>query len=328
MSIEPALLLRALRADRAISGSDLAARLGVTRAAVWKQIRGLRAQGVPIEAVAGQGYKLAWPFEALDADAIRAQLGRAGFAAALRRRLRNIAVHWRIDSTNAELLRNAATGAPALSICLAEMQSAGRGRRGRTWVSPLGANIYFSLLQRFEGGMGTLSGLSLAAGVAVAQALEDCGAAGIGLKWPNDLIVDGRKLAGILVEAGGEFLGPCFAVIGIGINLRLPGGVDTGQPAIDLARICDTLPSRNRVVARVAARLVEALDRFAADGFGAFAKAYAAHDALAGRPVRVHTAQGVRDGIADGVDARGALRVRHGATPAVYDSADVSVRAA
>jgi len=323
MSIEPAALLHALHADRAISGSDLAARLGVTRAAVWKQIHGLRELGVPIDAVAGQGYRLAWPFEALDAGAIRAQLDSA-----TRRRLRNIAVHWRIDSTNAELLRNAVAGAPGVSICLAEMQSAGRGRRGRGWVSPLGANVYFSLLQRFAAGMATLSGLSLAVGVALAQALEDCGAAGIGLKWPNDVIVDGSKLAGILIEAGGEFLGPCFAVIGIGINLRLPDGVDTGQPATDLARICGAMPSRNRVVARVAMRLVEALDRFAADGFGAFAQAYAARDALAGKRVRVQMAQAVRDGIADGVDARGALRVRHGATLAIYDSADVSVRAA
>lgn len=323
MSIEPAALLSALRADRAVSGSDLAVRLGVTRAAVWKQIRGLRALGAPVAAVAGKGYRLAWPFEALDAEAIRTHLDPA-----MRRRLRNIAVHWQIDSTNAELLRNAAAGAPGVSICLAEMQSAGRGRRGRAWISPLGANVYFSLLQRFEGGMGTLSGLSLAAGVALAQALQDCGAGGIGLKWPNDVIADGRKLAGILVEAGGEFLGPCFAVIGIGINLRLPEEVDTGQPATDLARICRTMPSRNHVVSRVATRLVGALDRFAADGFGAFAKAYAERDALAGRPVRVHAAQGVRDGIAAGVDGRGALRVRHDATLTVYDSADVSVRAA
>lgn len=323
MSIEPAAVLRALRADRAVSGSDLAARLGVTRAAVWKQVRGLRACGALVNAVPGQGYRLAWPFEALDAHAIRSKLDPAS-----RKRLRNIQVHWRTDSTNAQLLRDAAAAAPALSICLAEMQSAGRGRRGRSWISPLGANVYFSLLQRCAGGMGTLSGLSLVAGVALAQALEDCGAAGIGLKWPNDVVVDGRKLAGILVEAGGEFLGPCFAVIGIGINLRLPDGVDTGQLATDLARTCAELPSRNFVVARVAARLVAALDRFETGGFGAFAQDYAVRDVLAGRTVRVHAAQGVRDGIADGVDARGALRVRHGATLAIYDSADVSVRAA
>ena len=329
MSIEPAALLRALRADRAVSGNDLAARLGVTRAAVWKQIRGLRTLGAPVDAVAGRGYRLAWPFEALDADAIRAQLDRAEFDPALRKRLRNIAVRWQIDSTSSELLRAATDGAPDLSICLAEMQSAGRGRRGRAWISPLGANVYLSLLKRFERGMGTLSGLSLAVGVALTEALEDCAAAGVGLKWPNDVVVEGRKLAGILVEAGGEFLGPCFAVIGIGINLRLPENIETGQPATDLARICGAaVPSRNRVVARLLAHLVVALDRFASTGFAPFAARSAARDALAGKHVRVQAADGARDGVAMGVDARGALRVRHGATLAVYDSADVSVRAA
>ncbi|MHB8448696.1 MAG: biotin--[acetyl-CoA-carboxylase] ligase [Rudaea sp.] len=329
MSIEPAALLHALRVDRAVSGSDLASRFGVTRAAVWKQVRGLRALGAPVHAVAGRGYQLAWPFEALDAEAIRAQLDRAEFDPALRKRLRHIAVHWQIDSTNSELLRAAADGAPDRSICLAEMQSAGRGRRGRTWLSPLGANIYFSMLKRFERGMGTLSGLSLAVGVALAQTLEDCGAAGIGLKWPNDVVVEGRKLAGILVEAGGEFLGPCFAVIGIGINLRLSENIETGQPATDLARICAAaLPSRIHVVARLLAQLVDALDNFGGGGFAPFAARYAARDALAGKRVRVQVAGGARDGIAVGVDARGALRVRHGAALAVYDSADVSVCAA
>ena len=324
MSIEPAALLSALCADRAVSGSELAVRLGVTRAAVWKQIRSLRALGAPVDAVSGQGYRLAWPFEALDAEAIRAQLDPA-----LRRRLRTIAVHWQVDSTNTELLHAAAGGAPDLTVCVAEMQTAGRGRRGRAWISPLGANVYFSLLKRFERGMGTLSGLSLVVGVALAQALEDCGAAGTGLKWPNDIVAGGRKLAGILVEAGGEFLGPCFAVIGIGVNLRLPDDADTGQPATDLARICaGAVPSRNRVVARLLMRLVDALDRFGTDGFAAFAKAYAVRDALAGMRVRVQCAQGVRDGIAEGVDARGALRVRHDADLAVYDSAEVTVRAA
>ena len=323
MSIEPAALLGALRADRAVSGSELATRLGVTRAAVWKQVHRLRALGAPVDAVAGQGYRLAWPFEALDAEAIRAQLDPV-----LRRRLRNIATHWQIDSTNNELLRAAGNGASDLSVCLAETQSAGRGRRGRTWISPLGANVYFSLLKRFERGMDTLAGLSLVAGVALAQTLEDCGAQGIGLKWPNDIVADGRKLAGILVEAGGEFLGPCFAVIGIGINLRLPDDADTGQPVADLARVSGVaLASRNRVVARLLMRLVDALDRFAGEGFAAFAPAYALRDALAGKAVRVQSANGVREGIAEGVDARGALRVRHGATLAVYDSADVSVRA-
>ncbi|MBS0557723.1 MAG: biotin--[acetyl-CoA-carboxylase] ligase [Proteobacteria bacterium] len=324
MSIEPAALLSALRADRAVSGSDLAAQLGVTRAAVWKQIRGLRELGVAIDAAAGQGYRLAWPFEALDARAIRAELDPA-----MRRRLRGIAVHWQIDSTNSQLLSDAAAGAADLGVCIAEMQSAGRGRRGRAWLSPLGANVYFSLLKRFARGMDALAGLSLAVGVAVTQALEDCGASGLGLKWPNDVLVDGRKLAGILIEVGGEFLGPCHAVIGIGINLRLPPDFDSGQPATDLVRVCaGAMPSRNRLVARLLVRLTAALDEFVDAGFTAFADRYARRDALAGKAVRVQAANGVNEGMAIGVDARGALCVRNADGVVAYDSAEVSVRVA
>jgi BirA family transcriptional regulator, biotin operon repressor / biotin---[acetyl-CoA-carboxylase] ligase len=322
MGIEAAALLAELSAAHSVSGSELARRLGVTRAAVWKQIEALRALGAPIDAQAGAGYKLRWPFEALDALRIRAHL-----AAPLRRRLGAIDTHWQIDSTSTALLSAAAKGATDLSLSLAETQSAGRGRRGRRWVSPLGGNVYFSLLRRFPQGMGALAGLSLVAGIALVQALSDCGARGLGLKWPNDILVDERKLAGILVELGGEFLGPCHAVIGIGINLRLPEDADIDQPHIDLAQICGgEPPSRNRLVACLITRLIAALDRFAAQGFSAFSADYAQHDLLCGRAVRVRDAHGQHDGIAEGVDVRGALKVRHGGKIVHHDSAEVSVR--
>ncbi|HEX6833148.1 MAG TPA: biotin--[acetyl-CoA-carboxylase] ligase [Rudaea sp.] len=319
-----ARLLAQLSADHAVSGSALAERLGVTRAAVWKQIEALRALGAPIEAAAGSGYRLGWPIELLDADAISAELDPA-----LRARLGALSVHWQIDSTNTELLRRAAAGAADLEVCMAETQSAGRGRRGRAWVSPLGANLYFSQLKRFAQGMGALGGLSLAVGVALVEALTDVGVRGIALKWPNDVVADGRKLAGILIELGGEFLGPCYAVIGIGINLRLTpqalAAID--QPAIDVASLAQTPVGRNRLAGRLLARLVDTLDRFAEHGFEPFAAAYARHDGLRGRPVRVHAVHGVRDGIADGIDERGALRVRQDDGIALYGSAEVSVRA-
>jgi BirA family transcriptional regulator, biotin operon repressor / biotin---[acetyl-CoA-carboxylase] ligase len=322
MTIQPSALLARLSADHAVSGSDLAEQLGVTRAAVWKQIEALRALGAPIEADAGKGYRLAWAFESLDASRIRAELDPS-----LRWRLGDLDVHWQIDSTNTALLRAANGGAPDLSVCIAETQTAGRGRRGREWQSPLGGNVYFSLLRRFSQGMGALSGLSLVVGLALIDALADCGITNLGLKWPNDVLAAGRKLAGILVELGGEFLGPCHAVIGIGINLRLPSGAAIGQPYIDLAQLCDGQPpSRNQIIGRVLIRLVDALDRFAAKGFSAFVDEYARHDLLAGKELRVHTAEGIREGVGDGVDERGALRIRHGATVVHYDSAEVSVR--
>jgi BirA family biotin operon repressor/biotin-[acetyl-CoA-carboxylase] ligase len=326
MAIESSALLAALSADHAVSGVELARRLGVSRAAIGKQIEQLRQLGAPIEAAAGSGYRLAWPIELLDAGRIRAALD-----AATRKRAQALAVHWQIDSTNTQLQRRAAPGAAAIEICLAETQSAGRGRRGRTWQSPLGGNLYFSLLRRFAGGMAALSGLSLVAGIAVVDALGDCGVAGVGLKWPNDVLVDGRKLAGVLVELGGEFLGPCHAVIGVGINLRLPAAARAriDQPAIDVASLSGgEVPSRNRLAARLIARLLAALDRFECEGFAAFAGAYARYDMLYGRKVRVLAAGTVREGIAAGVDKRGALVVRHDNALVHYDSAEVSVRTA
>ncbi|MBS0590999.1 MAG: bifunctional biotin--[acetyl-CoA-carboxylase] ligase/biotin operon repressor BirA [Proteobacteria bacterium] len=324
MAIEPAALLATLSADHAVSGAELAHRLGVTRAAVWKQIEHLRALGAPIEALGGRGYRLAWPLEMLDADRIRSALDGA-----TRKRLSGLATHWQIDSTSSELQRRA-TSAKGVEVCLAERQNAGRGRRGRVWQSPLGGNVYLSLLRRFEAGMAAMSGLSLVVGIAVVEALGDCGVAGIGLKWPNDVLVDGRKLAGILVELGGEFLGPCHAVIGIGINLRLPQETraQIDQPAIDVASLGGEMPSRNRLAARLIARLIEAIDRFEAQGFAAFVDTFARYDALSGRDVRVLAAKAVQEGVACGVDARGALIVRHGKATTHYDSADVSVRAA
>lgn len=323
--MNPRDLLDQLSADAAVSGSALAARLGVTRAAVWKQVEVLRAAGAPIEAAAGRGYRLAWAIEWLDRHRIVSELD-----AEQRRRVGAVAVHWQIDSTSSELLRQAAQSDADLLVCCAETQSAGRGRRGRSWRSPLGGNLYFSLLKRFDHGMGALTGLSLAAGTAVVAALADCAVTGIGLKWPNDVLARGRKLAGVLIELGGEFLGPCHAVIGIGINLHLPGEIAAAidQPVIDVATLTGAAPpSRNRLAGRLLARLIEALDRFATHGFAAFNDDYARVDLLDGRAVTVHAADGAHAGIGAGVDPRGALRVRIGNAVRSFDSAEVSVRA-
>lgn len=322
MAIDPRRLLSALSDRHAVSGSALAEALGVTRAAIWKQVEALRELGAPILAEAGSGYRLAWPFEPLDAGDISADL-----TPAVRARLRGIDVHWQVDSTNAEMLR---AGDTSPRVCLAEAQSAGRGRRGRSWQSPLGGNLYFSLRWPFEQGMGTLAGLSLVVGVATVAALADCDIAGVGLKWPNDVIARERKLAGILVELGGEFLGPCHAVIGIGINLRLADAALAliDQPAIDVATLAGATPSRNRLAACLIERLVGSLDRFRVDGFAPFREDFARSDLLEGRTIRVLAGGATREGVAAGVDERGALVVRIGNALVHLDSAEVSVRVA
>lgn len=316
---ERELLLRLARGP--CSGSALARESGLTRAAIWKHIAALREKGIAITAVPGRGYALAQAPDLLDAAPIRAAI-----PATLAADLAAFQVAWEIDSTNAELLRRpAGTGVQAL---LAERQTAGRGRRGRPWVSPLAAHLYLSLQRRFDGGVASLSGLSIAVGVAVAEALRAQGFTAVGLKWPNDVIADGRKLGGILIEFGGEDGGFVRAVIGIGINVRMPATAAAGidQPWIDLATLAPDLPSRNAIAGGVLGALLAALREFAADGLSPFLPRWRALDACAGKPIDVIAGDRRTSGIALGIDGGGALRVRHSDGEHRYHSAEVSMR--
>jgi BirA family biotin operon repressor/biotin-[acetyl-CoA-carboxylase] ligase len=238
-------------------------------------------------------------------------------------------VHWEIDSTSSELARRIPV-LDDLAFVLAESQSAGRGRRGRTWLSPPGMNLYLSVLKRFDGGFASLSGLSLAVGVMLVRALGELGVRTAGLKWPNDVLAGNAKLAGILVELSGEYSGPCAAVIGAGLNIRLPDSLHerAGQPITDLASIVGgDPPGRNRIAAAVVAELTEGLKTFERHGFAAFADEYAANDLLRDVPLRILDPRGDFDAVGQGVDERGALRVRRAdGTLVTVDSADVSVR--
>jgi BirA family biotin operon repressor/biotin-[acetyl-CoA-carboxylase] ligase len=329
--MQPAQLLAALAPGEPLSGAALAEQTGVTRAAIWKQIEALRTRGVPIEARGAAGYRLPWPLQMLDAGQIRAAL-----PAPLARSLGALEVHWELDSTSSELQRRGIQAAD-FSVLLAETQTAGRGRRGRSWLSPPGLNLYLSCLKRFEQGFAALAGLSLAIGVIVLRALEDQGIAGAGLKWPNDLLAvagppQGGKLGGILVELSGEYQGPCAAVIGIGLNLRLTTALreQAGQPACDLATLTGgTAPDRNRVAAALISALVDGLRQFERDGFAGFIADYARHDLLRDQSLQLSGALGAFNGIGAGVDARGALQVRMSdGSVRLVDSADVTVRRA
>ncbi|MBP1473238.1 biotin--[acetyl-CoA-carboxylase] ligase [Frateuria sp. MAH-13] len=318
-------LLAALASGEAVSGAQLADRAGVTRAAIWKQVETLRARGLPVEARGAAGYRLPWPVQLLDPARIRAALPRACAS-----RLGALEVHWELDSTSSELQRRLVDAAD-LSMVLAETQTAGRGRRGRSWLSPPGLNLYLSCLKRFDRGFAALSGLSLAVGTMVLRAIDSLGIEGAGLKWPNDVLAGGGKLAGVLVELSGEYQGPCAAVIGVGLNLRLTEALreQAGQPACDLATLATEMPERNLVAARLIAALVEGLREFERHGFAPFAQDYARHDLLAGRQLKLSGAQGHVEGVGAGVDARGALQVRlaNGELRSI-DSADVTVRRA
>lgn len=323
--MQPQDLLAALASGETLSGSRLAAESGITRAAIWKQIEVLRHRGVPIESAGAAGYRLPWAIQMLDEASIRGTLPKAVI-----RQLGAIDLHWELDSTSSELQRRGA-GAPDFSIVMAETQTAGRGRRGRSWLSPPGLNIYLSCLKRFDAGFAALSGLSLATGVIVLRALHALGIHGPRLKWPNDVLADGGKLAGILVELSGEYQGPCAAVIGIGLNLRLTDALreQAGQPVSDLAALAHgTPPDRNRAAAALIASLVEGLNQFEHDGFAAFLDEYAEHDALHGVPLRVSSPAGELDGTGAGIDVRGALQLQTATGLQRIDSADITVRRA
>lgn len=306
------------------SGAALATGLGLTRAAVWKRIEALRAAGVEVDAVPGRGYALRRPLRLLDVTAIRRELSAAAVA-----ELDGIVLQCELDSTNALALREPVP-ARGSRVYLCERQLAGRGRRGRSWVSPLAAHLYLTVSRRFEAGIAALQGLSLVVGVVVAEALQGLGYRQVGLKWPNDLVVEGRKLGGILVEIGGEAGGPVRAAIGLGLNVAMPATAAAAidQPWCDLAGLQGDAPDRNRVAAALLDALLPALARFEREGAAPFLARWPAFDHLVGQPVRVLDGSGEQHGIALGIAADGALRVRQADGERRYHGGEVSLRSA
>lgn len=299
-------LLTRLADGRFHSGQALAADLGVSRAAIWKQVRALQAHyGVKIDAVRGRGYRLAGAMELLNEQTIREQLSQSAI-----RDLEEIRLLVTTDSTNERALGDLPAQTGRAKVWLAEHQTGGRGRRGREWVSTFGRNIYLSLAWRFDLPMAKLTGLSLAAGVAVAESLHARGMRGHTLKWPNDVLVDGSKLCGILLEVSGEADGPASAVIGIGLNFYLPSevGGKIDQAWTDLQRSCPVSISRNVLAGTIIDRVLSACRDFSIDGLPSFADRWRDFDPLLGQRVRiVHGRLRVEEGIYRGIAPSGAM---------------------
>lgn len=262
----------------------------------------------------------------LDATILRARLSPSAATA-----YAAIEIVDAIDSTNSELLRRT-TPSAGIAALFAERQSGGRGRQGRVWASPPGANLYLSLARRFQGGLARLGGLSLAVGVAVAESLQALGATDVRVKWPNDLVVaDGdalRKLGGILIE-GGLQDGGARAVIGLGLNVRMPAQATDAidQPWTDLhVRLGDALPSRNAIGAAILTASADALERFDAEGLAPFLPRFAALDALSGTEISATIAGRIVDGVACGLTEDGALRLRAANGETILRAGEVSVR--
>lgn len=318
-------ILRLLADGGLHSGEEIAGALRISRAAVWKQLQPLADWGIDCAAERGRGYRLAQALDLLDAAEIQRALPQ--FA---RERLRRLEVHEALASTNDALL--AVTDLPPgrFDACLAEFQSAGRGRRGRRWLAPFASGLCLSVNWHYRDAPAAQGALSLAAGVAVIRALARLGIADIGLKWPNDIVHDGRKLGGILIDLRSEAAGPATVVVGVGLNVRLPPATLTalaaeGIAATDLSQL-GALPSRSAAIAALIQELVQALEEFGARGLAAFADEWRAADALAGKPVRVLQGDAAEEGIARGVDADGALLVDTGGGQRRVVSGEVTVR--
>jgi BirA family biotin operon repressor/biotin-[acetyl-CoA-carboxylase] ligase len=298
------------------SGEQLGEQLGISRAAVSKHMAALKELGLDLFSLTGKGYRLAVPMALYEQGTLQALAPMAP-------------VHCFpvIDSTNQYLLERVSRLQSGES-CLAECQTAGRGRRGKPWVSPFGCQLILSMYWRLEQGMAAAMGLSLAVGVAVVQALESLGYQGVELKWPNDLYYQGRKLAGILVEMSGSAGASCHLVIGIGLNLAMPAreGEKIDQAWSELRHIHSELADRNQLAARMLCYLQQALVAFEQHGLSHFVEDWNRLDHFAGRPVRLLMgAQEIR-GIARGIDDRGALRLETEDGIKFYLGGEISLR--
>lgn len=320
-------LLQILADGQFHSGTDLAAKLDLSRSAIWKQINDLQEQGIAIAALNGKGYRLPISLELLDKSQIFGLLN-----AETRQSLTELVVHDQIDSTNHYLvnLRNANPDTSAV-VCLAEQQTAGKGRRGRQWVSPFGSNVYASIIWRFDEGPTNLSGLSLAIGVAVINALKIHGIHDAGLKWPNDIYWQQRKLGGILVEVSGEADGPCHAVIGLGLNLFLAAqhSAKIDQDWVDINEILGESHqlSRNELLATLIEQLVAVTRQYRSEAFALYRDQWRQFDCMQGQQVSLYMGNTQIDGTVLGINDAGLLILQtESVTTQSFASGEVSFR--
>ncbi len=317
--------LLALLADGELhSGEWLATQLRVTRAAVWKLIHGLSELGIEAQ---HQGYRLPHAVDLYDAQQLQQLCGEKVGC------LQQVDCLFEVDSTNSYLSRYPVRVTGQAALCVAEVQQAGRGRRGRTWIAPFGESICMSLGWMFETLPPNFSSLSLVVGVAITRVLRMLGAQDVGVKWPNDLLWQGRKLAGVLIEMRGEPDGQAQIVIGVGINYRFSKATRTALAAQQLD-VCDLheileerIPSRNQLVALITCELVRCLNEFARTGFVSFKSEWIGYDVLNQQAVQVIQSDCRLTGIAHGVTAEGSLLLRTDAGMQAFHSGEVSLRA-
>lgn len=316
----PISLIRLIADGNFHSGEEIGLLLGVSRAAVWKRLKVLEELGLVLESVKGRGYRLQSPISLFEPTAIE-QI-KSEFS------LPEVSVFSVLDSTNAQMLADISAGDVQKGrIIIAEQQLAGRGRRGKVWQSPFGANLYFSMGWSFEKGASQLEGLSLVVGIALQRALCELGVSDASVKWPNDLLVAGKKLAGILLEISGDPSGLCHVVIGIGVNVNMldsEGTID--QPWTSLALLSGQLMDKNTLLCALLKHLLSALLEFEEVGFLPFKSSWESIDALLEKQVTVTMGDNIIVGDYCGLTDAGELRVKTSLGIEVFNGGEVSIR--
>lgn len=314
-------ILKLLADGKFHSGEAIAQHFNVSRATVWNALQYAESLGVEIFSVRGRGYKLPHAVTLLDKQAIASNMRQEDTWL-------NVEVFDTLSSTNSYLMQNMSSKTHGTCV-IANLQTNGRGRRGREWQASLGASLTFSLLWRFQCGAAALSGLSLAVGVALIRALHDVGASAAQLKWPNDILVNQKKLAGILIELQGDMEGPSTAVIGVGINLQLPEQIvhKIDQPVTDLAHASTVSVNPNVLMAKLLAHLAEVLAIFEKSGLDALREEWTAHHAYHQRPVRMLMPDGSEvAGIVQAISDNGTLIVETANGLQKFMSGEISLR--
>ena|SRR5690554_269244 len=313
-------LLTLLEDRRIHSGESLAQTLGISRTAVWKQIRRAISEGVEIRTVRGQGYQLISALDLLASERILKALPEPLHTVV------NLDVLDAVDSTNAEVARRLTAGVEGVPVVVSDSQTAGRGRRGRQWVSPQGENLYLSLGLSIEGGFSALDGMSLVLGVAVSRALSTFGAKDVGLKWPNDLFYGDRKLGGILVEIQGELQDGVVQVIaGIGINVHMRQAETVDQPWTSLAEAWpDIVWTRNTLAAAIVSEVIKITAEFERQGFSSFREEWQARDIFFNQELVAR--DGGAQGMGAGIDATGNYQVDTADGRMAIRAGDISLR--
>lgn len=321
----PERLLAQLADGEYYSGEHLGALLGVSRAAVWKQVKRLQNLGAEILSVKGKGYCIAGGLDLLDADLIRKHLQEVEIC---KKVLVNLQLQ--LDSTNQYLIRKSVAGESVhRQVCLAESQSAGRGRRGRQWHSPFANNIYLSMGWRIQEGVNTVGGLSLAVGLIVRNVIAELGIAELSLKWPNDLQFEEKKVGGVLIEISGEATGACDLVIGLGLNVKMPRSLaqEIDQAWTDLQSVTQSmLPSRSKIASQIIVSLTQLLAHYESRGFAAYVQPWEKACAQIGEKVVLQSGQKQITGIMRGISHNGAIKLEVAGRIEEFVGGEISLR--